>query len=303
MPIAWSTHSRAILLPLLLASGAFQASAQVQPALPLCGVEEIEIGPCLTSYDVRPVVASEPPLAQGGGPRKTPYVWMLVDETGTVRATQIARSGGVDWDIAAIERAKQYRFTPATLGGRPAPAWIMLPVPAAPAPQTCADFDMAVPLSAGVAELVDSTVFEAEEWGVSYHYLSLGGFGIDLFLYPAAEHGPPETQVEESIEVLRSRSVDTAPDSIFVLDRGRERVRLYDSGGGGVAVGQFARLRVWFEGERGESYMAIFPARDGFVKIRATYRPHRDARDIVAEFVRQVLSQQAWREMGCPRAG
>lgn len=302
MPIPWSAHSRAVLLPLLLAAGAVPASAQAEPSIPLCRVEEIEIAPCRASYDARPLVSSEPPLADGG-PRETPHVWMLVDETGTVRATQIARSGGVDWDLAAIERAEQYRFRPAMLEGRPTPAWIMLAVPAVPPPQTCADFASPVPQSAGVARLVDSTVFDAEEWGTSYHYLSIGGFGIDLFLYPADEHGSPEAQVEESIEVLRSQSVDTAPDSVAVLDRGRERVRLYDTGGGGVAVGHFARLRVWFEEERGESYMAVFPAKDGFVKIRATYRPHRDAREIVEEFVRQVLSSQAGRELGCPRGG
>jgi hypothetical protein len=302
MPIPWFARSRAVVLSLLLAAGAAPASAQTEPSIPLCRVEEIEIAPCLASYDVRPEVAAAPPLAQDG-PRETPHVWMLVDETGAVRATQIARSGGVDWDLAAIERAKQYRFRPAMLGGRPTPAWIMLPVPAVPPPQTCADFAMPVPLSAGVARLVDSTVFEAEKWGTSYHYLSLGGFGIDLFLYPADEHGTPEAQVEESIEALRSQSVDMGPDSLSVADRGRERVRLYDTGGGGVAVGHFARLRVWFQGERGESYMAIFPAKDGFVKIRATYRPHRDAREIVDEFMRQVLSNHAWRELGCPRGG
>ncbi|HEU4883383.1 MAG TPA: hypothetical protein VFT45_14075 [Longimicrobium sp.] len=290
------------MLSFLLAAGAAPASARAQPGLPACRVEEIEMEPCLAAYDERPVVASEPPLAQNGR-RETPHVWMLVDETGAVRAAQIARSGGVDWDLAAIERAKQYRFRPALLAGRPTPAWIMLPVPAVPPPQTCADFDSPVPLSAGVAELADSTVFEAEEWGTAYHYLTLGGFRIDLFLYPAADHGPPEVQVDESIEVLRSRSVAGAPDSLAVLGRGRERVRLFGDAGGGAVTGQFARLRVWFGDEQGESYMAIFPAKDGFVKVRATYRPGRDAREIVAEFTRQVLSNQAWRERGCPRGG
>lgn len=301
MPIPWSAHRRAVLLPLLLAAAAAQAGAQAHAALAPCTPAEVEMGPCLASFDAPPVLAAQPPLGEEGGRRQTPHVWMLVDETGAVRATQIARSGGMDWDLAAVARAKSYRFQPAMLGGRPTPAWILLPVPAVPPPQTCADFDMAVPLSAGVAEFVDSTVFEAEEWGTSYHYRSLGGFGIDLFLYPAAEHGPPEAQVEESIEALRSRAVRTAPDSLSVLSRGRERVRLYETGGGGVAVGWFARLRVWFDDERAESYMAVFPARDGFVKIRATYPPGGGAREIVAEFARQVLSNQAWRALGCPR--
>jgi hypothetical protein len=265
---------------------------------------DIDLEPCLAPYDVAPVLAAAPAPVEPGDPRRMPHVWMLVDETGAVRATQVGRSGGgMDWDRAAVERARTFRFQPAMHGGFPTPVWILLPVPAVPPPQTCADVVMGAPMSAGVATFVDSTVFEGSEWGTAYHYLSLGGFGIDLFVYPAAEHEPAEIQIEESIEVLRSREVDTAPDSLVVVSRGRERVRAYPSGrrAGDVFTGQSARLRMWFGDERAESYIAIFPARNGFVKIRATYPLRGYGREIVAEFVRQVMTHRAWREQGCPR--
>jgi hypothetical protein len=49
-----------------------------------------------------------------------------------------------------------------------------------------------------------------------------------------------------------------------------------------------------------ESYLAVFPARDADLKVRATYPPSRDARRQVAEFVEQILSNRAWRMRGCP---
>jgi hypothetical protein len=299
MPMPGFARRLAALLA-LLAAGAVQADAQREPRLPHCTAVDIDLQPCLAPYDVAPVLAAE--LPQASDRRGMTHVWMLVDETGVVRATQVGRSGGgADWDLAAVERAKQLRFQPAMHGGFPAPVWILLPVPAVPLPQTCADVVMGAPLSAGVATFVDSTVFPEPQWGTAYHYASLGGFGIDLFVYPAAEHEAGEVQIEQSIDALRSREVDTAPDSLVVVSRGRERVRAYPSGGGAVFTGQSARLRMWFGGERAESYIAIFPVRNGFVKVRATYPLRGYGREIVAEFVRQVMTHRAWREQGCPR--
>ena len=302
MPSYLSIHSLAALLPLAIAAAGVPAGAQrAQPLLP-CTPAQMAEAPCLSPYDVAPSVAAEPPLAQTGEERRTSQVWMLVDETGVVREAQIGRSAGnADWDFAAVSRAREYRFQPATHGGRPVAAWILVPVAAAPRPQSCADFDMGMPLSAGVAEFMDSVVFDRPEHGTSYRYRAMSGFPIHVFVYPAVGQGSAGAQVQETIAHLRSGDVPNGPDSLSVLGGGRERVRLSARGGGGVATGHAARLRLWFGGEPAESYVAVFPAQDGFVKFRATYPPGRDERAMVGEFVEQILSDRGWRERGCPR--
>lgn len=291
-----------VLGALLLVPLAGAAAAQGIEALPSCDPAEMEQVPCLADYEVAPVVVEEPPLAVTGETPRVSQVWMLVDTAGTVRVTQIGRTGGgMDWDFAAVARAKEYRFHPATLGGRPTAAWILLPVAAAPHVQTCADFPLRVPLSAGVGQLVDSTVFEEPSLGTSYRYESIAGFHIDVFIYPIAPGASPEDQVEQTVQALESGGVRNGPDSVAVVRRGRERVRLSESGGGGVSEGRFARMRVWFGGETAESYVAVFATPGGFVKFRATHPPSRDASAMVHEFMRQMLSNEAWRERGCPR--
>lgn len=294
-----SCIARGLMLAALLVP-AGRAAAQGEPRLPACPAGQVEEQPCRTPYDVPPVLSDQPPLPEGGE-RGTPHVWMLVDETGAVRTTQIGRTAGVEWDLLAVERGKRYRFQPATRGGAPIAAWILVPVPVAPGAQTCADFPMGVPLSAGVATFVDSTVFESADMGTAYRYQSMTGFPLHVFIYPADSHGTAREQVEETILTLRSGGVNQGPDSLAVLSHGRERVRLFENGGGGVASGESARLRLWFGREAAESYVAVFPFEHLFVKIRATHPPDRDGREIRGEFVRQILSHSAWRAQGCPR--
>lgn len=288
-----------VLLSLGIA-GAVPLAAQSQPRLPACDPAAMEYEPCASAYDTPPVLVSEADLVSTGDEARVTLVWMLVDTTGAVLTSQVGRSAGMDWDFAAVERAKGFRFHPAMHAGRPTPAWMLLPVAASPPVATCATLPMSVPLSAG-GEFVDSTVFEDPALGTAFHYRTRGGWGMDMFAYPAPEGGSPEQQVEETIVSLRSGEVRYGPDSLAVLGRGAERVRLYESGGGGVVTGRSARMRLWFGGEAAESYVAVFPSRGEFVKFRATYPATREARETVGEFLRSMLSSRGWRDRGCPR--
>ncbi len=224
---------------------------------------------------------------------------MYVDETGAVRQALIGYSAGMDWDQAAIERAKQYHFQPAMLAGQPTSAWLSLPVTAVPKPQTCADFEMAVPMSAGVARFADSLVFDSPSQGRGYKYVSTMGFAYDVFLYPM-DGRTDESEVESSIQAFRAGQVRGRPDSVAVSRRGRETVRTQGENPQRY-TGHSAHLRLWSEAVARESYVAVFAAGDQFVKFRASYTPSREARAEVAEFVRQILTNQAWRARGCPR--
>ena len=138
-----------------------------------CAPGEADVAPCRTRFDTAAALLREAPASIHPGEARTPRVWMYVDETGVVRQAQIGYSAGMDWDRAAIERAKQYLFQPAMLDGQPTSAWVYLPVVSIPEPQTCADFEMAVPISAGVAQFVDSLVFESASQGRGYKYVVL----------------------------------------------------------------------------------------------------------------------------------
>lgn len=294
-----SRHGFLVLLSLGLAS-ALPLAAQNQHRLPACDPAAMDDEPCASAYDTPPVLVSEADLVSTGEQPRVAQVWMLVDTTGAVLATQVGHSAGLDWDRAAVRRARAFRFRPAMQQGRPTTAWILLSVAAAPEVQTCATMPMSVPLSAG-GQFRDSTVFEDPALGTAFHYRALQGWGMDMFVYPAPEGGSPEQQVEQTIASLRSGEVSHGPDSVAVLSRGGERVRLYENGGGGIAQGPSARMRLWFQGEVVESYVAVFLSRGEFVKFRATYPAGREARETVSEFVRSMLSSRAWWDRGCPR--
>src|SRR5688572_29838007 len=172
------------LAVLSLVAVATRAAAQEQAALPACEYADPAAAPCRVRYDTAPVLdpGSEPALAAGEA--RKPLVWIYVDETGAVRRAQVHQPTRPDWDIAALERARQFRFRPAMLEGRAVGAWILMPVSAVPPPASCAGTD-AVPLSAG-GVLVDSVVFDRPELGRLYTY-AVGEFRIDLFVYPHVE--------------------------------------------------------------------------------------------------------------------
>lgn len=283
----------------LLAHGTVGASAQRPPDLRACAPGEAEVAPCRTSFDAAPVLLHEAPLPAVSGEARSPHVWMYVDETGAVQHAQIGFSATVDWDMAAIQRAREYRFRPATLGGEPVPAWVYMPVASIPLPQTCADFPMSVPLSAG-ALFVDSLVFDSPADGTAYSYRSLTGLPLDVYLYPGAPDRSAESDVMLTIEALQSGEVRNGPDSIAIGRHGAERVRTLGDRSS-RHTGYSARLRAWFGDQEAESFVAVFAVGDRMVKFRATHLPGRAARDEVTVFMRQILTNQAWRARGCPR--
>jgi protein TonB len=282
-----------VTLSLLALAGGAQAAAQGTPGLPACTPAEVERAPCRAPYEVAPVLAEVPAQPASAGEQRMPQVWMLVDATGAVRAARVERSAGVEWDAAAVERAKRFRFQPATRGGQPTPAWVMLAIPTVPLPPTCGPLPMGVPAGTGVGRFADSTVLEV---GTRYRYRSVAGFDLDVVIYPAPAGASPRQEVEAAIAALRTGGAD----SLSVLSRGRERVRLYPNGGGTVTNGYAARLRVWSGGTAAESYVSVFPSHDGLLKFSATYPPGEEARFVSGEFARQILSERAWRARGCP---
>jgi hypothetical protein len=215
-----------------------------------------------------------------------------------VRRAQVHQPTHPDWDIAALERARQFRFRPAMLQGKAVAAWILVPVSAVPPPASCAGMD-AVPLSAG-GVLVDSIVFDRPEMGRQYTY-AVEGFGIDLFVYPRREGKTPRSEVEGTLAALRDGSVRGGPDSVTVLRAGPEQVRPSRRFREVEFAGYSAVYRATLAGVPVESYVAVFPAGEQDLKVRATHPRTRAAREQVGEFVQQILSNRAWRMKGCPR--
>jgi hypothetical protein len=284
-------------LSLLALAG--RAAAQEEPAVPPCDGRDPAAAPCRARFDTPPVLdsASAAPLPAGEG--RTPLVWIYVDETGAVRHAQIQRPAGADWDIAARDRAKQFRFRPAALQGAPVAAWVLLPVRAVPPPASCAGLDMSVPRSAG-GVFLDSVVMERPEQGTVFHYAG-PGFPIDLFVYPHQEGETPRVQVEKTLRVLQEGRVAGGPESIVVRHAGPERLRPSERFPRTVFEGYTAVFRGQLAGTEMESYVGVFPAGSEDLKVRATYPPGREAREAVNVFMQQFFAYRAWRMSGCPR--
>jgi hypothetical protein len=224
---------------------------------------------------------------------------MFVDDSGVVRATEIQRSAGLDHDFPAVAIARKLRFRPATLTGRPVPAWVLLPITTAAQPESCPS--MAVPLSAGVATFVDSTVLERPELGTLYRFEGVGELRQDVFIYPSAAWGPPEEQAKaflEATEIQRQRGrflsfelIEEKPRNIEAKGRGRT----VNFRGHTVRV-----LVVGTAGQTRESYFAVYPHADRWVKFRVSYSPSAEARKLIDEFERQLLSALANNPPQCP---
>jgi len=290
-------HAGWMVLSLLVLAG--RAAAQEEPAVPPCDGRDPAAAPCRARYDAPPALDSASVAALPAGEGRTPLVWIYVDETGAVRHAQVHRPTGPDFDIAARDRAKQFRFRPAALQGAPVAAWVLMPVRAVPPPASCAASAMSVPLSAG-GVFVDSVVMERPELGTRFRYAT-AGFPIDLFVYPRREGDTPRAQVERAVAALQAGSVAGGPDSVSVLRAGPERLRPSDRFRGIEFAGYGAFVRGRLAGNRVESYIGVFSARDEDLKVRATYVPDADARKDLRVFVQQFLSHRAWRMSGCPR--
>lgn len=160
---------------------------------------------------------------------------------------------------------------------------------------------MAVPLSAGVATFVDSTVLERPELGTLYRFEGRGELRPDVFMYPSAGWGSVEDQAKaflEAMEVGRQRGRFVSFELI------EEKPRNVEAKGRGRSVtyrGQTVRvLVVGTGGQTRESYFAVYPHADRWVKFRVSYPASAEARTVIDEFERQLLSALANNPPQCP---
>lgn len=109
---------------------------QRAPALPAAAGQErqatqVDLGPELSNRAevARALVHAYPPLLRDAGIGGSTLIWFLIDEEGTVRDTDIAKSSSYPaLDQAALKVATAMRFTPARKSGRAIAAWVQIPI-------------------------------------------------------------------------------------------------------------------------------------------------------------------------------
>src|SRR6266849_2329017 len=269
--------------------------------LPACDTNAPQSFPCVTPFDTPPVLLNVP--QPGGGARKTPRVWGYDTENGVVTATQIARPAGLDFDFAAIALAKALRFTPDSLVGRPMGVWFVVPITTEAAPTPCSD--MAVPISAGWARFADSQHLERPELGTLYRYRGferIAGLTLDVFIYPLIGSPSLEEQVQafpKTLELMQQRGELSAyevlgSDEVNVKVRSARLGREITIRGFGVRV----KLREG-SGQEFNSYFAVFPEEQKYIKFRATYPSGPPVQGTIDDFVKQVLEARAAEPAHC----
>lgn len=286
---------------LLLLCQTAPTGAQIRPdrRVPPCDTAAPASFPCQSALDQPAVLLEQPALADTGA-RRTAWVWVFVTDSGTVGASQVEGSAGFEFDMAAVARAKQFRFQPASLNGSAVAAWVLLPVVTTPVPEPCPD--MAVPISAGVASFADSEVLGRPEWGTDYRYRGMRDLELDVYLYPRAAWPSPADQASRFVDSLQLRR-DRGDLAAFDVQKQAElKVRVR----GGRPRREF-QLRGYIvraaltepNGVKEQDYYAVIPQGDTYVKFRATYEPDRWALPVIEEFVSQVLSARASRPPRC----
>ena len=244
----------------------------------------------------------EQPALPDTGARRSPWVWVFVTEQGTVAAAQVVPSAGIDFDIAALARAKQLKFSPAQLKGSPVAAWFLVAVETIAAPEGCPT--MAVPISAGVATFADSAVLDRPELGTLYRYQGMDGLPLDVFIYPRSDWPTPTDQVGNFVRTLNAMR-ERGDLSTYEVQN-EENLRLKVRGGRPrrdmVIEGRSVRARLTaVTGEQRTTYYAVFPEGDKYIKFRATYPPARRTEKTIAKFVWQVLSARVSTPPHCSR--
>ena len=269
--------------------------------LPACDTDAPQSYPCVTPFDTAPVALNLP--VASGGARKTPRVWVFVSDHGVVQATQIAQSAGLDFDVAAIAFAKQLEFTPASRGGRAVAVWFVLPITTEAAPTPCSD--MAVPISAGWATFADSEHLERPELGTLYRYRGFNrveGLTLEVFIYPQAGWPPLEEQVQAfptTLEVMQQRG-EMSSYEVLGRDDMKVKVRSARLGREITIHGVVVRMKLQERSGRDfNSYFAVFPEEQQYIKFRVTYPSDRHVQGTIDDFVKQVLEARAAEPAHC----
>jgi hypothetical protein len=257
--------------------------------------------PCRVPFDTPPALRTTPTASSATG--KTAHVWILVDELGEVRRAQIHISAGLDVDMAAVDAAKSLQFRPATLGDRPVASWVVLAVPVGEIRESCSS--MAVPLSAGVAAFVDSTILERPELGTQYRFASEPELGLsearfDVLIYPAAQWPGPAEQITTHLSALKRQRALGDLTEFRILENRERKFEVRTSRGRKQLRAHILRVRLDpTTGDEVESVMGIFRDRDRYVGFRIIHPPSDHYRAAAYEFVRQVLSALASRPSHC----
>lgn len=160
---------------------------------------------------------------------------------------------------------------------------------------------MAVPLSAGVASFVDSTVLERPELGTLYRFKGLGGLRHDVFIYPSGAWGSPAEQAKIFLEAMEVEQQRGRFRSFELIEEKPRNIEAKASGRAVTFRGHSVRILVKAtSGQPFESYFAVFPHADRWVKIRATNPPSAETRKVIDEFQQQLLSALAGNPARCP---
>lgn len=103
-------------------------------------LSELESAPTLTPFDTRPELTNRaeigrlletnyPPLLRDAGISGETLMWFLIAENGAVMQLRIDRSSGHEaLDRAAMDVARNMKFTPAMRDGEAVPVWIAIPI-------------------------------------------------------------------------------------------------------------------------------------------------------------------------------
>lgn len=84
-------------------------------------------------FDVRPTPIKTPPpeypyQLKRDGVTGVVAVKVLIDEKGSVAECIVAKSSHADFEKPALDAVKKWKFKPATKGGEPVKAWLMIPL-------------------------------------------------------------------------------------------------------------------------------------------------------------------------------
>jgi protein TonB len=116
----------AVLLSVLLLAASFaQDSAPSVKSAVTCRGDDSDAPDCLTPpraiYSPDP---SYPEKERKAGRKGVVLLWLIVGRDGLPRDIRVLRSLGPEFDAAAIEAVKQWKFSPATKHGKPVSAQI-----------------------------------------------------------------------------------------------------------------------------------------------------------------------------------
>jgi hypothetical protein len=165
---------------------------------------------------------------------------------------------------------------------------VLIPIATGPVLESCPI--SAVPVSTGVATLIDSSHATDPRYGMQYRYTAEGVVTLSVFIL-AASGATPREQLDQLIDSLRGESrvgfrivSDTA--SVLRLD-------------GGSVQGHATRVSWTERGIAFEDFVAAYQVDGRHHLFRASYAPNRNVHVIAEYFTLQVMSAIVARPQHC----